>query len=160
MLGTVKNLGQGQPTRDNDHIYGHKSNVAGQWNAGKCIQGEPSDRELLSDKDLGISIRPNCSNTVRKDEDAARAFGAPTIRTDIPYKQRKSMADYQNYGDEPEAIDLLYPATFTECGISEYDFQMPRSRECVKDLFTKIGYNYKIGKFNCIYNRAKEMCDS
>lgn len=37
---------------------------------------------------------------------------------------------------------------------------MPRSRETVKDLFAKIGYSYKIGKFNCIYNRAKEMCDS
>lgn len=37
MLGTVKNLGQGQPDRGQDHIYGHKSNVDGQWNAGKCI---------------------------------------------------------------------------------------------------------------------------
>lgn len=102
----------------------------------------------------------NCSNTIRKPEDGDRAFGAPTIRTDIPYKARKSMADYQNYGDEPEAIDLLYPATFTECGISEYDFQLPRDRDAVKALFAKIGYNYKVGKFNCIFNRAKEMCDA
>jgi len=70
------------------------------------------------------------------------------------------MADYQNYGDEPEAIDLLYPATFTECGVSEYDFQQPRPRDSIRALFEKIGYNYKIGKFNCIYNRAKEMCDA
>lgn len=97
---------------------------------------------------------------MRKPEHADKSFGAPTIRTDIPYKARKSMADYQNYGDEPEAIDLLYPATFTECGVSEFDFQLPRSKDQIKALFEKIGYNYKVGKFNCIFNRAKEMCDS
>jgi hypothetical protein len=46
----------------------------------------------------------------------------PTIRSDIPFKVKRSVADYMNYGDEPEAIDLLFPATFTELGISEYDF--------------------------------------
>ena len=59
---------------------------------------------------------------MRRPEDAHRAFGAPTIRTDIPYKEKKSVADHQNYGDEPEAVDLLSPNTFTELGISEYDF--------------------------------------
>jgi hypothetical protein len=110
----------------------------------------------VPDHDLGTSIRANCSNKVRKPEDEARSFGAPSIRTDIPYKERKSMADYQNYGDEPEAIDLLYPATFSECGVSEYDFQVPRTRDQIKAMFEKIGYNYKVGKFN----RAKEMCES
>jgi hypothetical protein len=46
----------------------------------------------------------------------------PTIRSDIPFKVKRSVADFMNYGDEPEAIDLLFPATFTELGISEYDF--------------------------------------
>jgi len=44
--------------------------------------------------------------------------------------------------------------------VSEYDFQVPRTKEQVRALFTTIGYNYKAGKFNCIFNRAKEMCDS
>lgn len=70
------------------------------------------------------------------------------------------MADYGNYGDDPEAVDLLFPATFTELGVSEYDFQLPRPREQVHALFEKIGYSYKIGKFNTIYNKAKEMCGS
>jgi hypothetical protein len=109
---------------------------------------------------LGISVRPNCSNNVRHEDHTKKTFGCPSIRTDIPYKNRKSMADYQNYGDEPEAIDLLAPATFAECGISEYDFQVPRSRDQVKALFEKIGYTYKVGKFNCIFNRAIEMCNS
>ena len=45
-------------------------------------------------------------------------------------------------------------------GISEYDFQLPRPREEIKLLFEKIGYSYKIGKFNTMYNRAKELTGS
>ena len=71
-------------------------------------------------------------NVVRRPEDADRSFGCPTIRTDIPMKKLKSVADHQNYGDEPEAIDILFPATFTELGISEYDFMGPRARVDIK----------------------------
>jgi hypothetical protein len=70
------------------------SNVDGIWNAGKCIQGEPSDKELQPDHDLGVSKRANCSNTVRHPDHINKTFGTPSIRTDIPYKNRKSMADY------------------------------------------------------------------
>ena len=45
-------------------------------------------------------------------------------------------------------------------GISEYDFQVPRSREEIKTLFEKIGFSYKIGKFNAMFNRAKELMNS
>lgn len=73
--------------------------------------------------DLGRSTKKNCTNKVRKPEDTDRAFGCPTIRTDIPMKGMKSVADFQNYGDEPEAIDVLFPAQFTELGITESEFQ-------------------------------------
>jgi len=52
----------------------------------------------------------------------------PTVRTDIPYKIFKSVADYNNYGDEPEAVDILFPSSFTEFGISEHDFRETRNR--------------------------------
>lgn len=65
-------------------------------------------------------MKPNCRNVVRKEEDRHRSFGVPTVRTDIPFKDRKSVADYQNYGDEPEAVDLLYPANYSEHGVSEH----------------------------------------
>jgi hypothetical protein len=42
-------------------------------------------------------------------------------------------------------------------GISEYDFQLPRNRDEIRILFERIGFSYKIGKFNAMYNRAKEM---
>lgn len=65
-----------------------------QWNAAKCIHGQPSERELQPDTDLGKSTKAGCRNVVRKPEDENRIFGAPTIRTDIPFKEKRSIADY------------------------------------------------------------------
>ena len=94
---------------------------------------------------------------VRRPEDSNRAFGCPTIRTDIPFKEFRSVADYNNYGDEPEAVDLLFPSTYQELNVTEFDFQQPKPRQEIKNLFEKIGFSYKVGKFNAIYNRAKEL---
>ena len=66
----------------------------GIWNAGKCIHGEPTEKELEPDRDLGKSVKPGVRNTVRKPEDEARVFGTPTVRTDIPFKEKRSIADY------------------------------------------------------------------
>ena len=63
----------------------------------------------------------------------------------------------QNYGDEPEAVEILFPNTFTEMGISEYDFQVPRFRDEIKLLFERIGFSYKIGKFNAMFARARDI---
>jgi len=81
LLGASKNLGQGQNDRGKDFVHGVK-NIQGEdpWNAARCIHGEPSERDVQPDKDLGKSIKPNCRNVVRKPEDAMRSFGCPTIR--------------------------------------------------------------------------------
>ena len=97
---------------------------------------------------------------MRRPEDEHRSFGVPTIRTDVPFKVWRSVADYTNYGDEPEAVDIMYPATPIELGISEQDFQKMRSREEIRTLFEKIGHSFKAGKFNTLYNRAKEISGS
>lgn len=95
MLGISKNLGQGKPNVQDGHAFGVKTVGSDTWNAAKCLHGEPSERELNPDHDLGKCNKPGARNTVRKSEDANRAFGAPTIRTDIPYKSKKSVADHQ-----------------------------------------------------------------
>ena len=66
----------------------------------------------------------------------------------------------QNYGDEPEAVDLLFPSNFSELGISENDFRKLRTRDEIKGMFDAIGFTYKIGKFNAMYNKAKEMSEA
>jgi hypothetical protein len=52
------------------------------------------EHELQPDKDLGRSTKVGCRNVVRKPEDSNRVFGTPTIRTDIPYKEKRSIADF------------------------------------------------------------------
>ena len=100
-------------------------NVQGEdpWNAARCIHGEPTAADIAPDKDLGKCIKPNCRNLVRKPEDAHRSFGLPTVRNDIPKKAFVSVADFQNYGDEPEAIDLLLPSGYSELGVTEHEFR-------------------------------------
>jgi hypothetical protein len=34
---------------------------------------------------------------------------------------------------------------------------LPRPREELRNLFEKIGFSYKVGKFNAMYNRGKEL---
>jgi hypothetical protein len=157
ILGKPKNLGQGKVPVSEDHAFGVSTLGNDAWNAAKCIHGEPTEKEVQPDDDLGRSTKPGCRNTVRKDEDIDRTFGTPTIRLDIPYKEKRSVADHQNYGDEPDAVDLLFPSTFTEMGVSEYDFSALRSRDEIRELFSRIGYSYKVGKFNAMFNRAKAL---
>ena len=78
-----------------DHAYGVKNLVGNDvWNAAKCLAGEPVEQELQPDRDLGRCTKTGCRNVVRKAEDENRVFGTPTIRTDIPYKEKRSIADY------------------------------------------------------------------
>ena len=69
-------------------------------------------------------------------------------------KQFKSVADHQNYGDEPEAIDILFPASNTEIGVQQSDFLQLRPKVEIRSLFERIGHSYKPGKFNAIFNRS------
>jgi len=35
-----------------------------------------------------------------------------------------------------------------------------RDREAIRLLFERIGHSFKAGKFNTLYNKAKEVCQS
>lgn len=157
ILGKPKNLGQGKPPLQDGHTFGVSTVGNDPWNAAKCIHGEPTEKEVQPDYDLGKCVKQGCRNEVRTESDIDRVFGTPTIRLDIPFKERKSVADHQNYGDEPDAVDLLFPNTFTELGVSEFDFSALRSRDEIKELFGRIGYKYKVGKFNAMFNRARAL---
>lgn len=95
MLGKSKNLGQGLPVFPEDHVFGAKNlSNRGAWNSAQCINGEPNEFDLKPDPGLGKSIKPNNRNLVRKEEDRHRAFGLPSIRTDIPKRSFLSVANY------------------------------------------------------------------
>ena len=48
----------------------------------------------------------------------------------------------------------MFPATNLEMGVTESDFTAARSKADIRTLFEKIGYAYKPGKFNAIFNRS------
>lgn len=157
-LGKSRSLGQGLHAVKNRPFtatFGVPSvRETGQWNAAKCLNGEPTARQLVADADLGKSCKINCSNRVRRLADRDRGFGVPSVRSDIPMRRVKSIADHQNYGDEPEAIDLLFPAQHAEFGISEADFLKLRTHAELREILERAGHKFKTGKFNAIFNRS------
>ena len=52
---------------------------------------------------------------------------------------------------------MLFPSNYSEIGIQEDDFRRLKTRDEIRSLFASTGYDYKIGKFNAMYNRAKEI---
>lgn len=92
----------------------------------------------------------------RHPQDSNRVFGLPTIRNDIPKKEKRSIADHQNYGNEPGAVELLFPSSYLEFGVTEEDFNAARTKDEIKVIFENIGFKYKIGKFNAMFERAKQ----
>ncbi|KAL4491814.1 hypothetical protein ABPG72_006069 [Tetrahymena utriculariae] len=158
-LGLPKNLGQTNAKNNPDMVFGARLGGPDEWNAGKCISGEATLKEVQTDKDLGKTNRFGFRN-VTKEGDENRVFGVPTIRNDIMKPQMKSIADPNNYGDEKPAVSLLFPKKYDYMGVEQDDFKIKRHKYEIKDIFEKIGYKYKIGKFEGIFKRALEIENS
>jgi len=132
-LGKVKYLGHGKHTSD-EHVFGVPSQRAPEWGVRECV-AKYSAEEQQPDKDLGKSIRPGWRNCAPED----RVFGTPSIRDDIARPTLKSVADHQNYGDEHPASALLYPANYSDSGVSSDDFLEARSKEEISEIFAAAG---------------------
>lgn len=61
-----------------------------------------------------------------------RRYGVPTIRTDLPAPRIRRVDDRKNYGDESDAYGLVNPSLFSQKGVYEKDFLLPRSKEEVR----------------------------
>jgi len=147
-LGSCRNLGLGARGLPLDHTFGMPS--AGprpkpkgeEWDAAKCIHGAMTEAEQRPDYDLGRSVKPGMRNVVNPAMagDPARAFGVPSIRSDIAAPRLKSVADIQNYGNEPNAGMLLYPSGFTE--VNDDDFMVPYAAKPLQEILDGAGIDY------------------
>ena len=90
-LGMVKNLAQNHD-KDTSQAFGARLGGPDAWNAGKCISGEGSLKDVKLDSDLGTTNRYGYRNLTRKG-DENRIFGVPTIRNDIVKTSMRSVAD-------------------------------------------------------------------
>jgi len=84
--------------------------------------------QVKEDEDLGKSKRFGFRN-ITKPGDENRTFGLPTIRTDVKKPAHRSVANIHNYGDEPQAIGLLFPQRFADLGVDNEDFEKLRPKE-------------------------------
>jgi len=158
-LGKPKNLAQTNPYVTPDQVYGYKPKEKEPWNAAKCITGEAVYKQVKEDEALGRSTRHGFRN-VPKPGDETRVFGVPTIRNDVKKPSMRSVADANNYGDEPASVGLLFPQRFSEMGVGNQDFEALRPKEQIRKMFANIGYAYKPGKFEGIFMRAQQLCGS
>ena len=144
-LGKSKNLGQNSGHRPFGMIYGKPSNTGGkksskaQASACELLRGRYSEEDQKPEPDLGKSMTPGFRNISLDD----RAFGVPSIRTDLPARPigSRSVADCQNYGDDVPAQDLINPPAFSDISISFNAMNDARSKSKIFQTFRNIGYD-------------------
>ncbi|XP_067933716.1 EF-hand domain-containing family member B-like [Watersipora subatra] len=83
-----------------------------------------------------------------------RKYGVPTIRHDLPAPRFKSISDHTNYGDEATSHALVNPSIYSNRGVYEQDFLLPRTREQIRDVFSNVGVQMTLQEFDDIYDEA------
>jgi hypothetical protein len=156
MLGKGKYLGTLSPKFYNDdHTFGKSSNFQ-EWNVGRCINGDEttvSNKSLEPDVDLGkdVHYKNKIKNLQPSQRDLNRTYGVPSIRNDLPRKEIKSVSDIKNYGDEPDAYELLYPHPEHNLGIEDKDFEELMTKEEIYELITRYDFIIPEDEYNLIY---------
>ena len=156
ILGKSKYLGTLAPKYYNDdHTFGKSSNFE-KWNAARCIHGDETtvnQKTLEPDVDLGRDVhwKYKLKSLQPSQRDLDRTYGVPSIRNDLPKKELKSVSDIKNYGDEPDAYELLYPHPEHCMGIEDKDFEELMTKEEIYELIQRYDFNIPQDEFNLIY---------
>ncbi|XP_042280325.1 EF-hand domain-containing family member B [Thunnus maccoyii] len=72
---------------------------------------------------------------------SSRAFGIPSVRSDLPAPRIKRVSDPNNYGDTSTAADLLHPSVHTLRGVHEQHFFCPRTKTEIAEIFRNVDVN-------------------
>eukprot|EP00002_Diphylleia_rotans_P021961 TRINITY_DN428_c0_g1_i5.p1 TRINITY_DN428_c0_g1~~TRINITY_DN428_c0_g1_i5.p1 ORF type:complete len:385 (-),score=77.65 TRINITY_DN428_c0_g1_i5:588-1742(-) len=133
-LGKVRKSHAAKDQHDPNHVFGLES-LGRNFTAGEVISGNYSKEEQQPEPDLGTYRRGISPSTV-KALNVSRAYGTPSIRSDLRLPPIKSVTNYTNYGNELPIKGLLYPNRFSDQGITEVELQMPLPYEevCFHDI--------------------------
>ncbi len=55
-------------------------------------------------------------------KDQKKTFGVPSIRSDLNNQSQPSIASLVNFGNDPDAYELLYPNANAGMGLNDKDF--------------------------------------
>lgn len=155
-MNTVEASSEKISTRDYNQVFGKSTRQGGTESAADCL-GDKGDFSHENDHDiddLGKSLTPGFRNV-----ETERIFGCPSIRTDIPKYERRSVADEQNYGDDVNAAYLLRPSLFSSLGLDEDEFRKPRTKEYLKKLLTTCGALNDRDAFESIFCQISDPND-
>lgn len=126
--------------------------------AKECVahlmHGAHSVEEQLPDADLGKSLREGFRNIPPPGVDPNRAYGVPSVRTDLHLRSRTSVANAQNYGNEPDAMSLLSPCSTADRGVNEHTYAEKRDRDGIKTLLTSAGITLPDEEFSEVFQAA------
>ncbi|GAX80864.1 hypothetical protein CEUSTIGMA_g8299.t1 [Chlamydomonas eustigma] len=152
-LGKVKKLGAGNRPLPTTHVYGMPSLRYGREpGVDELIQGNFSPAEQGPDADLGKSLREGFRNIAPE----GRTFGAPSIRTDIPMPKVKLVTNTINYGNEPDAFQLLRPPRSVERGVHEEHYMALRKKAEVQELMVEAGVELGSEDFEKVFDMASK----
>ena len=146
LLGKGKFFGTLSPKfYDENHVFGKGSKLVDQWNVGRCIHGDNSkdnSKNIKPDEDLGRNWRYGSKlKSLRPTQiDLNRIYGVPSIRRDLPKRIVKPVTDIRNYGDEPDAYDLLYPHPEAIRGVYDEDFEKLFCKEEIYEIMKKYDF--------------------
>lgn len=83
-----------------------------------------------------------------------RAYGVPTVRSDLPAPNTRRVADHTNYGDESDAYGLINPSIYSNHGVYEKDFFSSRDQYEIRRIFDGIGVEMTSDAFEKIWEEA------
>ncbi|XP_031556686.1 EF-hand domain-containing family member B-like [Actinia tenebrosa] len=83
-----------------------------------------------------------------------RAYGTPTIRSDLAAPRIRRVGDTTNYGDESDAYGLINPSLYSNHGVYEKDFFQPRDRFEMRRIIDGIGVEMNPETFEKIWEAA------
>ncbi|XP_037640748.1 EF-hand domain-containing family member B [Sebastes umbrosus] len=89
------------------------------------------DHFMTSSNLIGSVRDPSTSNS--------RAYGIPSVRSDLPAPRIKRVSDITNYGETSTAGDLLHPSIHAVQGVYEEHFFCPRSKKEIAEIFRNVG---------------------
>lgn len=142
------------PPIDKEYAFGIKSTIS-DYTAASCIKGYYELEDQLPDQDLGRCTKPGRRNVTTE----TRAFGVPSVRTDIPapHPSKRSIGDNMSYGDEPSAAAILCPQRFDNKGVPDREFLVRRPKEELEKLVE----GFKMGNvdFEALWDEALDLFD-
>jgi len=152
LLGKCKRTGAGLHNLPSEYAFGTSTlKDSGAWGTKECIEGNSTLDEQMPDPDLGKTLQPGWRNITNEQ----RAFGVPNVRTDVPLPRIRSVADNQNYGDEADAKELLYPSNHAWKGVQPDDFYQPRSLEEILSVMECAGFDLTPDQADQVYEEAR-----